>query len=706
MRVATTQGHDALLYTLSLSQNLSADNARLLSEASRLDFVPGEVLLAFDQSSSAQGASTRSRSLDSLQRTLVERYGLEYSKRAGLSAELFRFDATVNSNLRVNSSTSWSKASKLERKWRTLVLLEELKALDGIEVAEPNYYRRATFVPNDSRYSEQWNLSLLKVEDAWNTATGDGVIVAVIDSGINPDHPDLRNQLTTSGYDFISDTEYSGDEDGFDDDPTDLSRVHHGSHVAGIVAAQSNNSEGISGVAFNSRVMALRVLGVENEDGVSQGTDADLANAIMYAGGLDNDSGELPSDPADVINLSLGGEGFSDTLKTAIDAVIAKGIIVIAAAGNESSSEKFYPAAFDGVTAVSSVTSELALSGFSNYGTYIDVAAPGGSSNEQSTIEGQQGIISTVSGAGYSEYLGTSMAAPHVSGVAALMKSVDPDLNASSFSYALENGLITDLIGGSSSFGNGLINAHKAVAWASGSNDIPDSLYYFPQSFSFFNDAVNAKLYLSNPGNGSVIVSGITPSEADASWLDVRQDDTDSNGLGIYTVEINSAAIPVNTFKKGSLIIEYQINDGAVQTASLDVIASNTISGNESVGNLYISLIALDEVLNALPEEPIFATSTVAGSLSDGVYSYRFENIPVGEYFVRASTNNDGDERSFDDGEAKGIYPNYYSFETLNANREVISGIDFSVQFFESNIEALDVLEIGASHYPLDLSED
>ena len=577
VRVSALEDSYAVLYTLSLSQSLSADQLRRLNLASSTDFVPGEVLLI--QKEEAKKASSSKRSaLNSLASdAFIAKHDLKFSKRAGEKAKLYHFDI-LGSNIAFRSSNSSSgrQGSLLEKKIETLKVIDALQQEDGVLVAEPNYYRQAAFVPNDNFYTQQWNLSMLNLEEAWDVATGEGVVVAVIDSGVNPDHPDLAGQITNSSYDFISDSDYSGDGDGFDSDPRDLSTTQHGAHVTGIVAAKTGNGEGIAGVAYDSEIMALRVLGVENEEGISQGTDADLANAILYAGGLDNDSGQVPTQAADIINLSLGGGGYSDTLKRAIEAVIAEGTIVIAAAGNESSSQSLYPAAFDGVIAVSSITPDLELSGFSNFGAYIDVAAPGGDTQgSQSSI----GILSTVSGSSYAEYLGTSMAAPHISGVAALMMSVNPDLDASSFTYALENGLLTDVIGDENHFGYGLINAHKAVAWASGNVDIPDELYYFPKTFSFFNELVNAKLYLSNTGSGNLRVTHVGPSDLDESWLDVSRATVDNEGLGTYDIEINSAQIPVNTFKKGSLLVRYQINEGDSQEVEIGVLASNTISG-------------------------------------------------------------------------------------------------------------------------------
>jgi serine protease len=690
--VRTKKGMDAVLYTLALTLNLSTESVRMLSHASKFDFVPGEVLIVNEtqeantrtlKTPAHEGSNTDQSGNKSDQ--LTTKHSLRFKKSIGKRSGLFTFKDMEHTRYRISESSNWQenkgqKRNQLEQKWKTLELISELNKDGSIGKAEPNYYRKPAFVPNDEFYETQWNLSLMSMEAAWDRSTGHDVVVAVIDSGVNFDHPELVSQVTTSGYDFIASTDISGDGDGYDSDPTDLSEAQHGTHVAGIIAARGDNQTGIAGVAFNSRIMPLRVLGVEGEDGESQGTDADLVNAILYAGGIENESGQLPDRAADIINLSLGGGGNSSTLRDAIEAVIAKGIIVIAAAGNEASAERFYPAAYDGVISVSAINEDLALSEFSNFGDSIDIAAPGG---ERSV----GGILSTVADNGYVQYYGTSMAAPHVAGVAALMKSVNQELNTASFSHALETGFLTDVIGEASQFGAGLVNANKAVAWASGDQDIPDSLYFYPKSFSFVKDSVDAKLYLSNPGNGTVRVVSIASNEGDESWLDVTQDVVDDTGLGVYNIEINSAAIPINTFKQGSLTITYQVNTEAEEQVSLNVLASNTISGNESVGNLYISLIALDDVVGNEADDAIYPVAETAGSLENGVYRYRFTNIPVGEYFVRASTNNDGDQYLFDEGEAIGLYPSVSLVNTVKADQRLIEDVDFSVKFYESRVE-------------------
>ena len=197
---------------------------------------------------------------------------------------------------------------------------------------EPNYYVHSTAEPDDIFYEDQWNLSAINLPEAWEYTTGSSnVVVAVVDTGVLMDHPDLAGQLTNDGYDFISDPDISLDGDGIDsnpDDPGDMMygthSSFHGTHCAGIVAAASNNGIGVSGVAWETKIMPIRVLG---DGGV--GTTYDVLQGVLYAAGLENDSDTVPSQPADVISLSLGGDGGAD--QYVYNQVRAQGIIVVAA---------------------------------------------------------------------------------------------------------------------------------------------------------------------------------------------------------------------------------------------------------------------------------------------------------------------------------------------------------------------------------------
>ncbi len=327
------------------------------------------------------------------------------------------------------------------RKLETLRLIKQLNANPDVEYAEPNYIRRPLFTPSDPYYQYQLHYPQIRLPQAWDITTGAAsVIVAVVDTGVFLAHQDLAGQLV-SGYDFISDGANANDGDGIDsnpDDPGDSTVGNsswHGTHVAGTIAATSNNSIGVAGIAPGARIMPLRALGKQG------GTDYDIDQALRFAAGLLNDSMTVPTQAADIINLSIGGAGFSQIVQDLYNDLHSQGIIVVAAAGNENSSVPSYPATYDNVVSVSAVDYQNQRAPYSNFGTSVDVAAPGGDASVDRDGNGYpDGVMSTLvddstgtRANSYAFYQGTSMAAPHVAGVAALMKSVNPALTASDF---------------------------------------------------------------------------------------------------------------------------------------------------------------------------------------------------------------------------------------------------------------------------------
>ncbi len=243
----------------------------------------------------------------------------------------------------------------------------------------------------------------------------------------------------------------------------------HGTHVAGTIAAHTNNALGVAGVGWDSaRIMPLRAIGVGG------GVSWDIIQAVRYAAGLPNDSGTVPERPADIINLSLGGDVYSEVEEAIFQEVIAKGVIVVAAAGNAANSEPSYPAAYNGVISVSAVDYLSSPTYYSNFGPQIDVAAPGGDNSVDLNGDGYpDGVWSTMGNDAsgqiemvYRPLQGTSMAAPHVAGVAALMKGLWPAMDPNAFNALLVGGAITDDLGQpgrDDRYGHGLINAQKAL---------------------------------------------------------------------------------------------------------------------------------------------------------------------------------------------------------------------------------------------------
>lgn len=291
-----------------------------------------------------------------------------------------------------------------------------------VHVAEPNYIIESSFVPQEPGYNEQWHLRKINMEKAWDETKGsDGITVAVIDGGLQADHPDLKGNILQT---------LNAAEGG---KPVTVDK--QGTHVAGIISASLNN-QGIAGIAPNVKLLPIDVF---------KGKEAnvyDVAAAVNYAA----DHG------ADVINLSLSTPNYSQVLHDSVGYARSKGAVIVAAAGNDGYDIPEYPAAFESVVSVASTDSRDVRSNFSNYGSTIDISAPG------------EGIYSTVTGSGYGLMRGTSMAAPVVSGAAALILSKNPLLSPDRVSSILMKSTI-DLgdKGKDIYFGNGRIDVEMVM---------------------------------------------------------------------------------------------------------------------------------------------------------------------------------------------------------------------------------------------------
>ncbi|MFA0922076.1 S8 family peptidase [Xanthomonas fragariae] len=353
-------------------------------------------------------------------------------------------------------------------------LMRRLAADPSVKRVEVDMVLRPTLVPNDTRLSEQWALGAtaagINVRPAWDKATGKGVVVAVIDTGVTV-HPELSTNVLP-GYDFISDTFIARDGTARDSDAADVgdsaaanecgsgasasNSSWHGTHVAGIVAAAANNGAGTAGVAFNAKLLPIRVLGR------CGGYLSDIADAILWASGGTVSGVPANPTPAKVINLSLGGIGTcSTTLSNAIASAVSRGTSVVVAAGNSNVDvANSVPANCPNVIAVAATTSAGAKASFSNFGKGVDIAAPG-----QSILATLNSGTGAAANANYSVYSGTSMAAPHVAGVIALMQSVALNpLGAASVESVLKSSARQLPVACTQGCGAGLLNADGAMA--------------------------------------------------------------------------------------------------------------------------------------------------------------------------------------------------------------------------------------------------
>ncbi|OKJ63733.1 protease [Streptomyces sp. CB02009] len=408
-------------------------------------------------------------------------------------------------------------------------VMAAFRADPSVASVEPDIRAYATAVtPNDTDYTKQWDLfeptGGMNVPAAWDKTTGSGVTVAVIDTGYAA-HSDLATNVV-SGYDFISTSADARDGNGRDADAKDegdwnatdnecgtgskaSNSSWHGTHVAGTIGAVTNNTKGIAGIAYNAKIQPVRVLGK------CGGSSADIADAITWASG-----GSVPGVPANatpskVINLSLGGASATcpSVYQTAINGAVARGTTVVVAAGNSNANASgFTPANCANVINVASTSREGNRSYYSNFGAIVDVAAPGGETRRSTDTPGtvttpENGIYSTLnSGAttqsaeNFKPYQGTSMAAPHIAGLAALLKSAKSTLTPAEIESAIKANarpLPGTCTGGC---GTGIADSAKTV----------DAVTTTPPAGTVFTNATDVTIVDNATVSSSIAVTGRT----------------------------------------------------------------------------------------------------------------------------------------------------------------------------------------------------
>ena len=368
-------------------------------------------------------------------------------------------------------------------------IAQQIAAQPGVEYAVPDQQRHTMLTPDDAFWTDQWHYFApstgdygIDVEAAWDITTGSSSVnVAVVDTGILPSHADFAGRLRP-GYDFVSmdpsDATFTRDGNGRDSDPSDpgtwgsiaecgraTDSSWHGSHVAGTIGAASNNAAGVAGVNWVSRIVPVRVLAK-----CGSGYDSDIIAGMRWAAGLPVPGIPANPFPARVINLSLGGDGpCTATWQTAVNEVVATGSVLVMAAGNESQNASLSsPGNCANVITVAATTRTGSKASYSNFGSVVEIAAPGGggllTADLVLSIDNFGATSPAADAYGYKQ--GTSMAAPHIAGIASLMLSLRPELTPARV-LSIMRSTVTAFPAGSTcnttTCGSGIANARLAL---------------------------------------------------------------------------------------------------------------------------------------------------------------------------------------------------------------------------------------------------
>jgi flagellar hook assembly protein FlgD len=414
-------------------------------------------------------------------------------------------------------------------------IAEKLIKQPNIARAEPNYEYTTNYIPSEPLYKNQWYLKKLNAERGWDTTKGEkGIVVAVLDGGVQVNHPDLKGQIYKPFNAVTQGTSFPPDD--------------HATHVAGIISA-SLNGTGITGVAPKVKIIPVNVFTGESAN------TADIIRGIVYAA----DHG------ADIINFSIGGYGDNYPLKSAVNYARSKGVILIASAGNDDSADPTYPASYPGVLSISATDRFDEVTWFSNYGEYIDFSAPG------------EKIYSTITKNAYMNMDGTSMAAPIVSGTVALMLSKNPLLSENDVRDILAKSAV-DLgdEGWDLYFGYGRIDIDRALYFtprAVENLSVPRTFYIkgnnsISVSFTPYNKA-KVSAYIVD-SNGKMVKSFVMNKQADGSAIKVNWNGTDGRGNYLSTGDYRFVVKTTAGLKIDVKVAPIKVVDQIVFGLSLD----------------------------------------------------------------------------------------------------------------------------------------
>ncbi|MFD0317975.1 S8 family peptidase [Streptomyces flavalbus] len=554
----------ASTFSAALLTGATAATAVAQADPALTEAAPGttaERLIVGYKSGAEEARSNRAASADAAAKGEKAGERLDFERRLGTGAAL------------VGLAEDTTRAGVAD-------VIAEYEADPQVAYVVPDRLNKPLATPNDTDYGKQWDLfeatAGMNVPGAWDVATGSGVTVAVIDTGYVA-HSDLAANIV-GGYDFISDATVANDGGGRDSNPADpgdwtaanecqagdpaYGSSWHGTHVAGTIAAVTNNGKGVAGVAYGAKVSPLRVLGK------CGGYDSDIIDAITWASGGTVSGVPANTNVAKVINMSLGGGGSCTTAtQNAINAAVSRGTTVVVAAGNSNANAANYsPASCANVISVAATNRSGARAYYSNYGTVVDIAAPGGETRTTTA----NGIYSTLNSGtqapgaeSYAYYQGTSMAAPHIAGLAALMKSANSALTPAQIESAIKTNSRALPGACSGGCGAGLADAARTVQAVSGGGSTGGATY-------------SSTTAVSIPDAGTAIESPITVSGR--------------SGNAPSTLQVG---VDITHTYRGDLVIDlvapdgsaYRLKSASSSDSADNVVATYTVNASAETAN-------------------------------------------------------------------------------------------------------------------------
>jgi serine protease len=564
----------------------------------------------------------------------------------------------------------------------TAQLVEALALVPGVRFTEKNLRMYPYLSPNDKNYSVQWHYPALNMPAAWDVTTGNAnVTVAVIDTGI-VNHPDLSARIV-GGYDMISDTANAGDGNGRDSDPTDKGGDEpnggsswHGTHVSGTIGAATNNTSGVAGVTWATKIVPVRALGKQG------GSSFDIAAAMTWATGGTVSGLPANANPAKVVNMSLGGAAPPQkTYQDVIDARVAAGAIFIIASGNENTdATSSTPCNQQNIICVGSTNFAGKRSSFSNYGTPVDVMAAGGEMREDLNGDGYaDGVLSTSFDDNnqpiYAFNQGTSMATPHVAGVVALMAAASPTPLTSAQAESILKTTASASSKCTLGCGAGLVNAQAAVKMAQGGTSTEPPKLGVSTSLLSYSGSTTQQVLLSNLGGGSLRVTAA------------------KSGPSAAAVSLPTATVTIPAFSTQTL--DVAVNTGGLangEYAATITLAGTNATGGAAAGTATVSVkivvgapaAQLDAVVafawqDALGEWQVTEDTITLAQPKYG-YAYSIDMPPQTAYYALATIDDDQDDEFFEDGERTGFWRNVDDFEGVPlAAQQTVTNISFDL---------------------------